>query len=69
VKSAAQVVGRNLKSGAIVVLESTVYPGVTEEIVVPILEQQSDMICCKDFKVGYSPERVNPGEEAHSIDK
>jgi len=69
VKSAAEVVGRNLKSGAIVVLESTVYPGVTEEIVVPILEQQSGMICGQDFKVGYSPERVNPGDEAHSIDK
>ena len=69
VKSAAEVVGRNLKSGAIVVLESTVYPGVTEEIVVPILEQQSGMICGVDFKVGYSPERVNPGDDAHSIDK
>ncbi len=69
VKSAAEVVGRNLKSGAIVVLESTVYPGVTEEIVVPILEQQSGMICGLDFKVGYSPERVNPGDDAHSIDK
>ena len=69
VKSAAEVVGRNLKSGGIVVLESTVYPGVTEEIVVPILEQQSGMICGRDFKVGYSPERVNPGDDAHSIDK
>jgi len=69
VKSAAEVVGRNLKSGAIVVLESTVYPGVTEEIVVPILEQQSGMKCGRDFKVGYSPERVNPGDDAHSIDK
>jgi UDP-N-acetyl-D-galactosamine dehydrogenase len=69
VKSAAEVVGRNLKSGAIVVLESTVYPGVTEEIVVPILEQQSGMKCGLDFKVGYSPERVNPGDDAHSIDK
>lgn len=69
VKSAAEVVGRNLKSGAIVVLESTVYPGVTEEIVVPILEQQSGMICGLDFKVGYSPERVNPGDDDHSIDK
>jgi len=69
VKSAAEVVGRNLKSGAIVVLESTVYPGVTEEIVVPILEKKSGMKCGPDFKVGYSPERVNPGDEAHSIDK
>jgi UDPglucose 6-dehydrogenase/UDP-N-acetyl-D-galactosamine dehydrogenase len=69
VRSAAEVVGRNLKRGAIVVLESTVYPGVTEEIVVPILEQQSGMKCGVDFKVGYSPERVNPGDDAHSIDK
>ena len=69
VKSAADVVGKNLKPGAIVVLESTVYPGVTEEIVVPILEKQSGMICGTDFKVGYSPERVNPGDDAHSIDK
>ena len=69
VKSAAEVVGKNLKSGAIVVLESTVYPGVTEEIVVPILEKQSGMKCGTDFKVGYSPERVNPGDDAHSIDK
>jgi len=69
VRSAAEVVGQNLKPGAIVVLESTVYPGVTEEIVVPILEKQSGMICGTNFKVGYSPERVNPGDDAHSIDK
>jgi len=69
VKSAAEVVGKNLKKGATVVLESTVYPGVTEEIVVPILEKESGMICGTDFKIGYSPERVNPGDEAHSLDK
>ncbi len=69
VRSAAEVVGKNLKKEAIVVLESTVYPGVTEEIVVPILEKESGMKCGIDFKVGYSPERVNPGDEAHSIDK
>lgn len=69
VRSAAEVVGKNLKKGAIVVLESTVYPGVTEEIVVPILEKESGMKCGTDFKVGYSPERVNPGDEAHSLDK
>ena len=69
VRSAAEVVGKNLKKDAIVVLESTVYPGVTEEIVVPILEKKSGMKCGTDFKVGYSPERVNPGDEAHSIDK
>jgi len=69
VKSAAEVVGKNLKRDAIVVLESTVYPGVTEDIVVPILEKESGLICGTDFKVGYSPERVNPGDDAHSIDK
>jgi UDPglucose 6-dehydrogenase/UDP-N-acetyl-D-galactosamine dehydrogenase len=69
VRSAAVVVGKNLKKESIVVLESTVYPGVTEEIVVPILEKESDMKCGPDFKVGYSPERVNPGDEAHSLDK
>lgn len=69
VRSAAEIVGKNLKSGAIVVLESTVYPGVTEDIVAPILEKMSGMKCGTDFKVGYSPERVNPGDEAHSIDK
>lgn len=69
VRSAAEVVGKNLKKGAIVVLESTVYPGVTEEVVVSILEKESGMKCGRDFKVGYSPERVNPGDEAHSIDK
>ena len=60
VRSAAEVVGKNLKKGTIVVLESTVYPGVIEEIMVPILEQESGMKCGQDFKVGYSPERVNP---------
>jgi UDPglucose 6-dehydrogenase/UDP-N-acetyl-D-galactosamine dehydrogenase len=69
VRSAAEMVGKNLKKGAIIVLESTVYPGVTEEIVVPILEKESGMKCGADFKVGYSPERVNPGDDAHSIDK
>jgi len=69
VRSAAKIIGMNLKRGAIVILESTVYPGVTEEIVVPILEKESNMKCGIDFKVGYSPERVNPGDEEHSIDK
>lgn len=69
VKTAAEVVGKNLKKNAIVVLESTVYPGVTEDIVVTILEKESGMKCGAEFKVGYSPERVNPGDEAHSIDK
>lgn len=65
--SASEVVGRNLKKGAIVVMESTVYPGVTEDIMVPILERESGMKCGKDFKVGYSPERINPGDEEHIL--
>jgi len=69
VKSATKTVGKNLKRGAIVVLESTVYPGVTEEIVKPILEEESKMKCGKDFKIGYSPERINPGDREHTLDK
>jgi UDP-N-acetyl-D-galactosamine dehydrogenase len=67
--SASEVIGRNLKKNAIVVLESTVYPGTTEEIVGPILERESGYKIGKDIKVGYSPERVNPGDDNHSIDK
>ncbi len=69
VKSAAEIVGKNLKKGAIVVLESTVYPGVTEEIVKPILEAESGMKCRVDFKIGYSPERINPGDKEHTTDR
>jgi UDPglucose 6-dehydrogenase/UDP-N-acetyl-D-galactosamine dehydrogenase len=69
VKSAAEIVGKNLKRGAIVVLESTVYPGVTEEVVAPTLERESEMKSGIDFKIGYSPERINPGDEAHTLDK
>ncbi len=69
VKSAVEIVGRNLKKGAIVVLESTVYPGVTEELVAPILEHESGLKCGVDFKIGYSPERINPGDEAHALEK
>jgi len=69
VKSATEIVGNNLKKGAVVVLESTVYPGVTEEIVKPILEKKSGMKCGADFKIGYSPERINPSDEAHTLDK
>ena len=68
-KSATHTVGRNLKQGAIVVYESTVYPGVTEDICVPILEQSSGMTCGMDFKVGYSPERINPGDRERTIDR
>ncbi|NQE52308.1 UDP-N-acetyl-D-mannosamine dehydrogenase [ANME-1 cluster archaeon GoMg3.2] len=69
VKSAAEIAGKNLKRGATVVLESTVYPGVTEEIVAPILERESKMNCSIDFYIGYSPERINPGDEAHDLTK
>lgn len=65
--SASEIVGKNLKKGAIVVMESTVYPGVTEDIMVPILERESGMKCGKDFRVGYSPERTNPGDDAHDL--
>lgn len=64
---AAKTVSRNLKKGVTVILESTVYPGVTEEIVAPILEE-SGLKCGKDFKVSYSPERINPGDDAHSVE-
>ena len=69
VESAAKLVGQNLKKGAIVVLESTVYPGVTEDVMGSILEKESGMALGKDFKIGYSPERVNPGDMEHTIDK
>jgi UDPglucose 6-dehydrogenase/UDP-N-acetyl-D-galactosamine dehydrogenase len=67
--SASEIVGRNIRKGCIVVLESTVYPGTTEEIVAPILERESGMKVGTDFKIGYSPERVNPGDVQHAIDK
>ena len=65
---ASEVVGRNLTKGAIVVYESTVYPGVTEDICVPILERESGLKCGVDFKVGYSPERINPGDKVHRLE-
>lgn len=69
VKSASTVVGRNLQKGAIVVYESTVYPGVTEDVCIPILESESKLKCGTDFKVGYSPERINPGDKIHTLAK
>lgn len=60
--------GKNLTKGSIVVYESTVYPGVTEEICVPILEEESGLKCGRDFKVGYSPERINPGDKVHRLE-
>jgi UDP-N-acetyl-D-galactosamine dehydrogenase len=68
VKSASQTLGRNLIKGSIVVYESTVYPGVTEDICIPILEKESGMKCGLDFKVGYSPERINPGDKVHRLE-
>ncbi|MDT8421240.1 MAG: nucleotide sugar dehydrogenase [Desulfuromonadales bacterium] len=68
-QSASRCIGQNLRPGAIIVYESTVYPGVTEDVCVPILEQQSGLTCGVDFKVGYSPERINPGDKVHTVDK
>lgn len=68
VESASRTVGRNLTKGSIVVFESTVYPGVTEDICIPILEQESGLVYGKDFKVGYSPERINPGDKVHRLE-
>jgi UDP-N-acetyl-D-galactosamine dehydrogenase len=67
--SASHSIGQNLSKGCIVVYESTVYPGVTEDICVPILEADSGLKCGVDFKVGYSPERINPGDKVHTVDK
>ena len=68
VEGASRILGRNLTKGCIVVFESTVYPGVTEEVCVPILEQESGLKCGVDFKVGYSPERINPGDKVHRLE-
>lgn len=65
---ASEIVGRNLTKGSIVVYESTVYPGVTEDVCVPILERESGLRCGEDFKVGYSPERINPGDKVHRLE-
>lgn len=65
---ASKTVGRNLTKGSIVVYESTVYPGVTEEVCVPLLEKESGLKCGVDFKVGYSPERINPGDKVHRLE-
>lgn len=65
---ASEIVGRNLVAGSIVVYESTVYPGCTEDVCIPILEKQSGLKCGKDFKVGYSPERINPGDKIHRLE-
>lgn len=68
-RNASRSAGRYLQKGSIVVYESTVYPGVTEEVCIPILEQESGLIFGQDFTVGYSPERINPGDKIHTVDK
>ena len=68
VEGASRILGRNLIKGSIVVFESTVYPGVTEEVCVPILEKESGLKCGVDFKIGYSPERINPGDKVHRLE-
>jgi UDP-N-acetyl-D-glucosamine/UDP-N-acetyl-D-galactosamine dehydrogenase len=68
IESASKTLGRNLTKGSIVVFESTVFPGVTEDICVPILEKESGLTCGTDFKVGYSPERINPGDKVHRLE-
>lgn len=65
---ASEILGRNLTRGSIVVFESTVYPGVTEDVCVPLLEKESGLKCGVDFKVGYSPERINPGDKVHRLE-
>lgn len=68
IESGAEVVGKYIRKGSVVVLESTVYPGVTEEVLVPIIEKFSELHCGVDWKVGYSPERTNPGDKEHTIE-
>ncbi|WP_157886548.1 nucleotide sugar dehydrogenase [Planococcus versutus] len=68
VEGASKLIGRHLTKGSIVVYESTVYPGVTEDICIPILERESGLTCGIDFKVGYSPERINPGDKEHKLE-
>lgn len=68
VVGASEILGRNLTKGSIIVFESTVYPGVTEDVCVPILEKESGLRCGEDFKIGYSPERINPGDKVHRLE-
>lgn len=67
VKGASRIVGQNMQAGTIVVFESTVYPGVTEDICIPIIEEESGLKCGSDWKIGYSPERINPGDRIHTL--
>ncbi len=68
VEKASRILGQNLRKGSVVVFESTVYPGVTEDICLPILEKSSGLKCGVDFKIGYSPERINPGDKVHRLE-
>lgn len=68
VEGASRILGQNLVKGSVVVFESTVYPGVTEEVCIPILEKESGLKCGVDFKIGYSPERINPGDKVHRLE-
>lgn len=68
VEGASTILGRNLTKGSVIVFESTVYPGVTEDVCVPILEKESGLKYGVDFKVGYSPERINPGDKVHRLE-
>ncbi len=68
VEGASRILGRNLTQGSVVVFESTVYPGVTEDVCLPILERESHLKCGTDFKIGYSPERINPGDKVHRLE-
>ena len=68
VEGASRILGRNMTKGSVVVFESTVYPGVTEDVCVPILEEESGLKCGVDFKIGYSPERINPGDKVHRLE-
>jgi len=67
-KSASKTLGKNLTKGSVIVYESTVFPGATEDICIPILEEESGLVAGKDFKVGYSPERINPGDKVHRLE-
>ena len=68
VEGASRLLGQNLTKGSVIVFESTVYPGVTEDVCVPILEKESGLKCGEDFKIGYSPERINPGDKVHRLE-
>ncbi|MDM8518297.1 nucleotide sugar dehydrogenase [Desulfobacterales bacterium HSG16] len=68
-KSASSIVGKNIKKGSCIVFESTVFPGATEDVCVPIIAHESNMLFGKDFTAGYSPERINPGDKVHTLDK